>query len=354
MTTQKRKTININGMPWAILPDRLSEIKTVYERYLSGSASMEASEKMPEDYDLIDSTAVIQIVDIITKNPTFWDILFGSTSSVDIARQLKSALDDPSVESILLNIDSPGGLVDGTQELADLVYSSRGRKPIVAYSDGMIASAAYWIGSAADRIYISGDTISIGSIGVVATHREYSAWEKKVGIKTTEIYAGKYKRIASQYKPLSQEGKASIQDRVDYLYSIFVDEVAKHRGVSSEKVLKDMADARIFIGKQAVAAGLVDGISTFDNLIITLLPKAVAQSKLEAESFLQKLNTECRKKNQVNLMKKEWNSNPGLQKRFNDFDRYFDSINTSGLKALNDSFIKKETGAMKKRAKGII
>ena len=144
-----------------------------------------------------------------------------------------------------------------------------------------MASAAYYIGAAAHEVYISGDMPLIGSIGVVATHVDRSKFEEKIGLKTTEVYAGKYKRIASAYKPLSKDGKASIQDQVDYVYSIFVDDVAKYRGVSADAVLDNMADGKIFIGKQAIQAGLVDGVSTFDQLIKTRLP--VLQSKMEEQ-----------------------------------------------------------------------
>lgn len=354
---QAQKNMNISGTPWAILPEKLNEINAAYKDYIGGKHNLAvgSQEKSPGAYEITpNGVAVISIFGVITKNPSFWGFLFGGTSSVEAGIQLKDALDNPSVEGTLLNIDSPGGTVDGTQELAELVFSSRGRKPIVAFTDGMMASAAYWIGSAADRMYISGDTISIGSIGVVATHRDYSEWEKKVGVKTTEVYAGKYKRIASQHRPLSQEGKESIQDQVDYLYAIFVDEVAKHRSVSPEKVLKNMADGKIFIGKQAITAGLVDGVSTFDQLINTALPKAVLRLQTERAGELSELNSllgkERNKMSQKETDKalaglsavkdiKEWKSNPELRKRFNnDFGRYVNSIEEENLRKLNDSF----------------
>jgi len=130
-----------------------------------------------------------------------------------------------------------------------------------------MASAAYWIGSAADAVYISGDTSQVGSIGVVAAHMDISKAEEMIGVKTTEITAGKYKRIASRHAPLSQEGRQTMQEMVDYVYSAFVGDVAKHRGVSEEQVLEQMADGRIFFGRQAVNAGLVDGVSTMEELI---------------------------------------------------------------------------------------
>jgi signal peptide peptidase SppA len=174
---------------------------------------------------------------------------------------------------VLLYVDSPGGTVDGTQALADLIFNARGKKPIVAIADGMAASAAYWIGSAADKFFISGDTTLTGSIGVVAQHTDISTAEEKRGIKVTEITAGKYKRIASEHAPLTDEGRASIQERVDHLYSVFVDNVARNRGVSSDLVASDMADGKLFVGKQAIKAGLVDGVSTPEAAIASLAAK---------------------------------------------------------------------------------
>jgi signal peptide peptidase SppA len=194
----------------------------------------------------------------------------GGASSQLIARDLGRALEDRSVHSIVLLIDSPGGTVDGTQDLARQVRAGLERKPIVTLADGTMASAAYWIGAAGAEVLISSDTTLVGSIGVVATHKDMSAAERAQGVKTTEIAAGKYKRIASQFEPLSEEGRATLQEQVDYLYSIFVDQVADLRGLPSEKVLKDMADGRVFIGQQAVAAGLVDGASTLPALIADL------------------------------------------------------------------------------------
>ena len=298
------KLLDIMTSPWMIVPEKLNEIRALYEAHMRGdkidikgiTAKVELAAKSKstgeKDYDVINGAAIIPIMDVITKYQSFWSFFFGGTSSMEVARLFKAAMDDPSVDSIILNIDSPGGTVDGTQELAELIYSFRGRKPIVAYTDGMMASAAYYIGAPADAIYISGDMPPVGSIGVVTSHIDYSKMDEKFGIKETEIYAGKYKRIASFVKPLSKEGKAYLQDRVDYIYSIFVDDVAKYRGVSVEQVLENMADGKIFIGKQSLDAGLVDGVSTLDRLINIELP--VMQSNISAEAWLKNLNMEMK------------------------------------------------------------
>ncbi len=270
------RLIDIITSPWAIMPEKLMELRGIYETHLKGEKidikAVEARvgkplDNRPQGYEVIDGVAVITIDGVIAKRMNLFSQISGGVSTDLLARDLKVALVDPSVKAIVLAIDSPGGTVDGTVDIARLVYESRGVKHIVAYTDGTMASAAYWIGSAADKVYIGNDATLVGSIGVVATHQDISKAQEMAGVKTTEVYAGKYKRIVSQYAPLSEAGQAYLQDRVDYLYSVFVSAVADNRGVPVEKVLKGMADGKVFSGRQAVEAGLVDGVATLDALI---------------------------------------------------------------------------------------
>ena len=299
------RIIDILISPWAIVPEKLFEIQEIYSTHLRGDKTdfdfvkariNEHSGPIDDTavFAIINDTAIIPIQGIIAKRMNLLTQISGGVSAQLVGRDIKEALANNTIKSILLDIDSPGGTIDGTQELADIIFAGRGQKPIVAYSDGMIASAAYWIGSAADRIYISGDTVTVGSIGVVASHIDYSRYEEKIGIKTTEIYAGKYKRIASQYQPLSEEGRQTIQDQVDFLYTVFVNEVAKQRSVSVGKVLENMADGKIFIGNQAISAGLVDDMATLDRLINIVLP--AMQTEMADAQALAKLNKELKMK----------------------------------------------------------
>ena len=214
--------------------------------------------------------AVISIQGIITKADSAWNRICGMTSSALAQQDLKAALQDSQAHSILLWIDSPGGMVDGAQDLAQAVFAARGQKPLVSLADGCMCSAAYWVGAAAEKVYITSDTTEVGSIGVVAAHTDVSAQEAQMGIKTTEITAGAYKRIASQHGPLSEPGRATIQAQVDHIYQVFVDSISTSRGVSVDTVLADMADGRVFLGQQAVTAGLVDGVSTMADMIAQL------------------------------------------------------------------------------------
>jgi signal peptide peptidase SppA len=188
---------------------------------------------------------------VLEKRANLMMDMSGGTSTQLLQRDIQSALADESVDSILLDVDSPGGSVDGTKAVADAIYEARGQKPIIAFANGMMASAAYWIGSAADEI-IAEETAMVGSIGVALTHIDRSERDRQMGQTRTQIYAGKYKRIASDEKPLSGEGAAYLQGIVDTYYGIFVDAVSSNRGTTMDAVLDKMADGREFIGSQAL------------------------------------------------------------------------------------------------------
>lgn len=270
------KLLDVLTAPWAIEPAKLLEIQAIYATHMRGEkidiAAVEARlgrplANEPKPYDIVDGVAVIPVEGVIAKRANLFMQISGGASTELIGRDVRAAVADPSVHSIIMAIDSPGGTVDGTQTLANLIRSARDVKPVATLGGGLMASAGYWIGAAAGQVFIEDETTTVGSIGVVATHVDISKAEEQRGVKTTEIFAGKFKRVASQYGPLSESGRQTIQEQVDYTYSLFVADVASHRGVSEEKVLQDMAEGRLFIGKQAIAAGLVDGVSTLDALI---------------------------------------------------------------------------------------
>jgi len=268
--------LDIMTSPWAIEPRALETICAVINRRLAGeqvdlldiSAKLGrplANEKQP--ITIVGGVAVIDISGPLARSMNLMHDISGGTSTQVVGAQLERAIADPSVHGIVLAIDSPGGTVAGTQELADRIYAARDTKPIVAAAANMICSAAYWIGSAASKVFLASDTDIAGSIGVVATHTDYSGRAAQLGLKISEIAAGKYKRIASEQAPLTAEGRAEIQSKVDHMYSVFVDAVARNRGVPTDTALERMADGRTFPGRQAIDAGLVDGIKTLDQVI---------------------------------------------------------------------------------------
>jgi capsid assembly protease len=294
------KLLDLVTSPWAMLPDKLLEMQSIYATHLRGEkidiASVEARigkplKNEPQPYQVVNGVAIIAMDGVLSKRANLFSAISGGTSTDLIARDFKAAIADPGVTAIVLAIDSPGGSVDGAQQLAKLVAGARGSKPIVSYADGTMCSAAYWIGCAADSIYIADQTTVVGSIGVVATHMDVSGAEASRGVKTTEIVAGSYKRIASQYGALTESGRSALQAQVDAIYAVFVADVATSRDVSIEQCLADMADGRLFIGKAAIDAKLVDGVSTLDNLIADLSTKAAGvAAKTKVPSFNPKGN----------------------------------------------------------------
>lgn len=271
--------LDMLNAPWAIRPEKLIEIREIYLRHVRGEeadiAAIEAAigkplVNEPKPYEIDRGVAIVHIDGILAKRMDLFLQISGGTSTRRVAQNFNAALADPEPHSILLIIDSPGGEVDGVQELSNLIAASRGPKPIIALADGMAASAGYWIASAADQIFAGDQTTMLGSIGVITTHIDVTKAYEMRGMKVTQLTAGKYKGTGSPYKPLDREGEEMIHGILDQIYSVFVNDVARNRGVSVERVLTDMADGREFIGEKAIAAGLADGIATREQLVARL------------------------------------------------------------------------------------
>jgi signal peptide peptidase SppA len=275
-TNPARGALELLGKPWGIVPDVLRHIEHAVDAYLRGAVEppearmVQAASAGGRGFDLANGVAVLPVTGVLVKRPTILGFFLAEAVTESLAAGFKAALADPQVNAIVLHIDSPGGMVDGVESLASLVHGARGRKPVVALIDGLGASAAYWLASAADRVFITGETTQVGSIGVVATHIDRSKADERRGVKVTEIVAGRFKRIASEHAPLGTEGRAMLQDVVDRIYTVFVEAVARQRGIAAEQVVA--TEGRIFIGKQAIEAGLVDGTATLDRLIAALAP----------------------------------------------------------------------------------
>lgn len=258
---------------WAIEPDKLREIQSIYATHLRGEKidipALEARLGRPLSSEQQQYTvepggvAVLRMSGIIAPKANLFMQVSGGLSTQMATKQLESAVADQRVRSIVLAIDSPGGNVIGTPEMAAAVREMSAIKPIVTHSDGALASAAYWIGSAANAVYLSGPTVQAGSIGVVIDR----AYNPASSVREESIVAGRYKRLTKSNEPLSDEARAIVQADVDYVYSLFVDQVAAFRDTTSDQVLERMADGRVFRGQQAIDAGLVDGVSTLDALV---------------------------------------------------------------------------------------
>lgn len=264
-----------------------SSLKAALDASEAASARMAAGE-YPEDQNedkprLLEvsdeGVAVVQIKGPLNNDQGFWNEIFGMTGYPEIRDALIHAANDQSVKSIMLDIDSGGGAVSGVADTAQLIRMINDKvKPVVAFTDGMMASAAYWLGAAAGKVH-AGKTAVVGSIGVLSTHKEYSQALKDRGVGVTVVRAGKYKALANSVEKLTDEGKQQIQQVVDAAYTVFVEHVASMRGQTFDYTDQHMAQGREFVGEAAVNAGLVDSISTFDAVFGQLKENAIDSSK---------------------------------------------------------------------------
>jgi signal peptide peptidase SppA len=271
--------------PWALMPERLQAMTAVLTRWSSDEPpSEETMFQVNADRVLRDTRkqfasdrgasnagagiAVLPLYGVVTQRGNMVDDISGpgSTSTQKFTSALRQVLADDTVGQILIDIDSPGGSVYGVAELATEIVKARAQKPVVAVANSLAASAAYWIGCSASEFYVTPGG-EVGSIGVWQAHFDYSKALEEEGVKPTLISAGKFKVEGNPYVPLHLEAQAFMQSRVDDYYNAFINAVAKGRGVSAADVQGGMGEGRVLGADAALAAKMVDGIATFDDVL---------------------------------------------------------------------------------------
>lgn len=206
--------------------------------------------------------AIIPVMGVLTyRSGGLFSFLFGDTSYEEIRQNFRLALADPAVSSIVFDISSPGGTVEGIFDLVDEIYQARGTKPIVAIVNEFATSGSYAIASAADKIFIP-RTGRTGSIGVRMVHIDESGADEAMGLKYTEIYAGERKIDGTPHAPLSPEAMTVYQKLVDQTMELFVETVARNRGIKASDIRAQQA--AIYSGKEALVAGLADSVMSWD------------------------------------------------------------------------------------------
>ena len=266
---KKRVTNALATRIWALTPAKLDEVSAFVETLLQGgpgnweAASSPAGPSSAMYQVMSGGVAMIRVEGVIERRANMVANFSGGMSTQMLAQSIVDAAADEDVTAIVLDVDSPGGSALAPAEVADAIMQARESVPVVAWTGGQMCSAAYWIGAACDAI-VAMDTSVVGSIGVAAVHYDRSAADAKDGVTRTVMSAGKYKRIASDEKPLSDEGREYLQAQIDLYYTKFVDAVAVGRGVEASVVLERMADGRVFIGSEAKEAGLVNHIGNFE------------------------------------------------------------------------------------------
>lgn len=244
-------------------------------------------------YTVHNGTAIVTIAGAIMKKAS----KFGGTSSVATRQAIRKAVQDESVTSILLHIDSPGGTVAGTGDLAADVKAANVVKPVHAHIDDLGASAAYWVASQAERI-TANPTGEVGSIGTVLRLEDTSGMYTAQGIKVHVISTGKFKGAGFDGAPITDEHLAMFQQEVDDLNEHFLQGVAKGRkGKMSLAQVREAADGRVHIAAKAMAMGLIDDVASLESAFAFIQKnprqKAAASPAPAPADFIQPIQSQA-------------------------------------------------------------
>lgn len=261
---------------WAIAPNHLQTMVGMIESidlraHLAASAAASRAPKLrgvePYGYQTYVSNGVanVTIRGVMMKHVAS---LSQNTSTVLLRRSIRKAAEDPTVRSIMLLIDSPGGTVAGTQALADEVCDAGKRKPVHAFIEDLGSSAAYWVASQAKRVSATPTTL-LGGIGTFAVVEDYSKRAASIGIKVHVVKAGEYKGSGMPGTEVTSDHLLEMQRIVDGLNSFFVDAVVTGRGMSEKKANR-LADGRIHLANAARQEGLIDAVESYGEALRSL------------------------------------------------------------------------------------
>ena len=258
----------VTGEPWAITEPALHTILEIAARENETPEAVAAKlgRELRNTHTVVerDGVAIIPVVGPLFRYANIFTQISGASSYEILAKDFTAALDDPAIKAIILDIDSPGGEVNGVAELAGMVFEARGRKPIIAYASGDAASGAYWLASAADQIVVS-ETSALGSIGVVGVYRRKDAGESASEVEIVSSQSP-HKRL----DPASSEGKKRLQQRIDAMANVFITTISRNRSVDPTTVMDNFGGGDVMIGAAAVGAGLADRVGSLERLISEL------------------------------------------------------------------------------------
>ena len=256
---------------WAGTGEALAEYMLFIQGQQKGAYGYQAAEPETQGSRLFTRQGSVGVVSI-SGSLTNGDRGYSSyvTTYNEIRDAMIQASADPQVKTIVLDVKSGGGSVQGLSDTADLVRKVDSKvKPVHAFTDSCACSAAYWLAASARKVHAS-NMAETGSIGVLAVHQEYTKLLADIGITPTVIRSGEYKALGHSMETLSPKAEATIQGQVDHMAGIFDNYIADRRGMTVDTFKKKAGEGRVFVGQQGVDAGLVDSITTFDALVSKL------------------------------------------------------------------------------------
>jgi signal peptide peptidase SppA len=251
-----------------------TEILAIKEAFIDDFYAAEAAimARAGEDHDeeessrllqTVDNIAIVSIKGSLTNTNSWINRYFGMTSYDEIRQAVIEGLE--TAEAMMFHVASPGGRVAGMADLANFISSLP--IPTVTFTDETMASAALFLGIQADHVYA--DSFSeVGSVGVILNYMDYTEKMKKEGVKAVRFRSGDLKQAGSPYFKLTDKETKYLAEQVDLYAEKFFGIVSEARGIPRPMLDSlEITSGRTFIGEQALQAGLVDSMMTFDGAV---------------------------------------------------------------------------------------
>lgn len=231
------------------------------------------------------NTAIVPVEGKLHAKENWITRMFGVMTYETLANIMAFLATDDDIKNVLLNIDSPGGEAKGLDVATDAIAAVQAvGKKVVSHTSGDMMSAAYWIGSTGSPVTASRHA-EVGSIGVTATHVEYSEMHKDNGINITVLRKGKEKALATPFEKLTDKAREQIDRSMERSYTAFIDTVAENRGLSSEHVRRHIATGRVFSSQEGVDLNLIDEVASFNDTANRLVSEGRSSSSNENENW---------------------------------------------------------------------
>lgn len=287
----------IYNKPWLIEPESALNLLDMWERMIEGKTSLwqdrqqEEQDRLAEFKKLFTSSAVVfaptnswdaksfkgfqgaSIAVIPVQGPLMKSDFCGDFGTASLQNLFRLAEETPSVESIVLLIDSPGGTVDGTESFANTIRNSK--KWTEAHIDGYCCSAAYWLASSAKKVVATNKTDVIGSIGTMFAFKDWTENDKQRGIVQREYYASKSTDKNKAFREAKAgDGRMLIQDMLDPTNDVFLTGVKSSRGDKLNLGAEDVLTGKTYLGTKAKSVGLVDAVMPLNQALQQSLKNA--------------------------------------------------------------------------------
>jgi signal peptide peptidase SppA len=254
----------LNGREALLIdPAKANDHRVLAEKFGFTDMLAQLFGEVPKAYIAEDGTGVIPIAGVIGKSLSPLEKMTGAVDVSDIADTIDEYSMNPQVTRIAFQVSSPGGTVTGVEELANKVRNIA--KPTMSYTDTEMASAAYWVAAAADKV-VASPSSTVGSVGVYMVVADYSEAAKAEGIKMIVIKAGQHKAIGVPGAEVTDAHQAHLQEGVDEIHADFKAAVLKTR----KMVKAEDMEGQVFSGKQAAQRGLVTGLADSFNEAVSM------------------------------------------------------------------------------------